>query len=965
MSIGGNKSPFRIPCEVGDTPRSFLLCKGNHQHAAAVPAFGNTTQMTDHCGNTVPADKRFYQTDTCGLDICAPNCNDCPGGVNLLTNTPEPPSISDNTFSESGTVQLEPTEKVGSKGMQAAKIWHGARGFLDRCNGVDGNTKYLTATFDLHYDVVWDDTDGITNYTFTSSGSGSRSVARLSGVITSDLETFEDDSHATDSNGGGGASTDTLHVAGGAGWRLEESGVVDYTHGLATMVDAAAAFDSDCGTPQIGSDGFFAHGETAEELRSGWNGAHPDYPFPDITDPDSYDETVTYNPIGLPSATYRISWSRTNTVLSWDVDYSGTAGDGQSAHFYGSITLSDPYTINDCLADAATNADEYSLTDDLKYPYRIDQHTTVAPLVLRNERGTPISPLGFNTFTVDDYTSPIGTAPYTEWDQRAWFNPSAYEWIFPSPSDDQASSRASDLLLLYDGSIIGNPLDAGYGQGSPRGVFDKDHENFFRKNCDPGPGWTQASESRGAYTPSFLPSNAQKWTDDFTATHLWPCAFINADVSGIYLQKWAETKIKRPSANFARPFGPDKFSLDETSVYYVSDFTAGVVTLQTVDFATPVSLPFTTSDIVGSAAVGGFFAVTSVGADTVTLGSKVYDLPTDWETPSKDVGFCFGKLKYPDAPGMNFTDETKEVGGRVRVTVTNSSPVTLTTGTSQKYLSITTAENIDILAADNTVLASNVAATRVDDVTFQVPTAFATIASAKWIVPHGTKYKFADSRSKGDYVYRTWLVRMSDASVLSTSQTDACLPIAPCSPSVAGISPNGETGGNAHYWAFPTSINNGEVWLGRIDFWMTDPFWQEPHKPVQPPADILVGDFAPGTDIILWAEDDGSCQTNSAETGGGGEIIYHLFYPMRPYVEARCTLPDDIDGESTPSLASGVDLTTVQDPPSQAGIGDVEGPLVDAIIVPTPSWVKMLAQRACVAASGAFAADYEANDTTA
>jgi hypothetical protein len=266
-----------------------------------------------------------------------------------------------------------------------------------------------------------------------------------------------------------------------------------------------------------------------------------------------------------------------------------------------------------------------------------------------------------------------------------------------------------------------------------------------------------------------------------------------------------------------------------------------------------------------------------------------------------------------------------------------------------------------------------VAATRVDDSNFTVTTAYADIQTAKWLVPHllndgattGQKYKFADDRSKGDYVFRTWKILLSDESVIETTQQDACLKFSPCGPSIAGITPNAEISANGHFWPFPETVNNGERWLGQIQFWMQDPFWQEPHKPVAAHDVLTDTDFEPGVDIIVWTEDDGTCQENFTETGAGGETIFHLFYPMRPYVEARCTLPDNIDGETPPALASGTDLTTVADPPAQAGIGDVEGPLVNAIVLPVPSWTKYLAQLECVEADGRFAIDYEANGTTA
>lgn len=995
--IGGNKTPFRLPCGGVATAGQLFLGIPNHKRAAPVPAYGNTTQMKDHCGNTIPATLRKTQLTTCGDDICSPDCDDCPGGTNLITNTPNPPAISENTWSAAtGTVQLEPTEKIGGKWAQAFKNWHGRFGLLhqsdtgaDCTSGDLSNTKYLTVTRELT--MNWTvgffgppPGDPCGPGPFRADGTIHLktvfTVDAHTGVIVKTTSTFEQTRTGTGDEGDeyGGLDPSTL---------LYTDLVCSAWQAAIDALAAQVVTDTVAGKT-ASSSGSISDTEFVTSFSSYKN-------FTFGTFPDS--ETV---PVG--------------------VDYELT------------VTLSDENTTDDVFADAIAQVNLWSLVDDLKYPFRIDFHTTVGPIVVRNEKAAPVNPDIKFIEEVDDFTQPAtdgnGNAPFSHagdsgqsgaaiqdannnaphskasdpgqlpdnsvdpctpvdwvptfdptpidwvptWEKIDWFDPDAFVFTF-APGTDQFTAAALSLDAIYDGAFIGAPLTAGYGQpvgGNPRGVFDRDHVNWFRRNCDPGVGWTQGNESLGAFTPDFLPSNAQKWTDDFHATTLWPCAFLVTDVSGVYLQKWCEAKLKRPSIDFARPFGPDKFMLDETAVYYVSDFTAGVVTLQDTTFHTVSSLPFTTSDIVGSAAVGGFYSVTSVGTNTVTLGIKLSDLPAGWNTPSGDGAQCFGKLRFPlITPGMDFIDPTAEIGGRVAITVTNGTPVTLTTATIQKYLSLgVNDEEVDILDANMTALATDVDLTRVDDTHFTVTTSFATIAAAKWIVPHvlsdgatsGQKYKFADDKSKGDYVFRTWTIRISDSVVLATSQTDDCLPFSPCGPSVAGISPNGETSTLGKFWDFPGSVNQGEVWLGQIQFWMQDPFWQTPHTPV----DVGDPDFDRGVDSVQWNEDNGDCNEDSTEVGGGGETIYHRFYAMRPYVEARCSLPNNVDGETAPALASGVDLTTVQDPPNQAGVGDVDGPLVNAINVPTPYWIKMLAQRGCVNAAGRFAQVYEDNGTT-
>jgi hypothetical protein len=879
-SIGGNKSPFRQPCG-GSTEKFYLGSPYQHQRAtdAPVDAYGNTTTMLDHCGNTVRAKPRLYLQDTCGDAVCSgADCNACPGGYDLTTNTPEPPAVAANTWAKNGTVQLIPVRKIGGKWIQAFKAWHGRFGFLHNTDGTGcsdptlSNIKYRTITitglvvrsYDPDSDEEW-----FTEYT----GNATISVNKSSGVITVTGCTL-----AQQTNYFGTIITDPesdLNLA---------------------LPDVLGQMEYGCTTPD-----FYT---TAVNAINGNGG------------PGAGAGQGTYS-LAVTGTHYEIH------VTALTFASNGSGGYYKELQVDCTLDLSDPYTIEDVYTDAKNLAALWNIIDDAQHPFRTDERTTIGPLVINNENTATAPPIKVTC----DYTDPNAAT--------------------------------------YDGSVIGAPLAPGYGQpidGNPFGIFNRDHNNRYRRNCDTEAGfeWLNAAESIGQFTPGYLPSNAPKWTDDFVATTLFPCAFLHADVSGIYLQKWSETQIRRPSINFARPYGPDKFVLDETAVYFMSDNTAGVVTLKNLDFTDPSSLPFTGADIVGGASIGGFYYVASVGTNTITLGAKVYDVPDGWNTPSGDGAKCLGKLRWPNAPGMDFLDQSLEVGGRVAVAVTNGSPVKLTTATTQAYLSITTAEQIDICDATMRVLAGGVAATRVDSNNFTVPSAFIDIQNAKWIVPAGTKYKFGDNRSKRDYVFRECLVTLADSSILSQSQTDACLQFTPCGPSIAVVTPNGETPPGGEKWDFPSSINNGELWLGQIQFWMIDPFYQVPHLPCAT-GDVDALTFDPDAgDTIQWQRDNGTCQEDYVETGDSG-TIFHKFYPMEAFVEARCTLPV-IDGD-TPPPPAGVDLTVPASAPPQASLFDNEGLLVDAIHLPETAWGDYLRQQTCVNVPGRFATNYESNAT--
>lgn len=915
--IGGNKTPFRTPCAGTTSGFSFGFAALQGGGATTVDAYGNTTQMLDHCGNTIGAKPLIVQPpqDICGNIICSSDCNDCPGGFDLVSNTPRPPDLSGNTFVKSGTVNL--ASRQGGKWVQAAKTWHGRLGFLDTCNAVtNANTKYLTiaveSTLKL-YDNGPGLEDNYTQETFNVTVTVDRDTGGITQSNCSTLNQYVDVTTTPNTITpfpGGPDLTLVNSMLGGC-----------ISPGIQEVMDAIAASD-----PHYASGG-----------------------------------------ASVTQTSFTVDWVPSNH--------------GDNSEFHASLTLSDPYTIDDVYAKAASMAANWLLTDNATFPFSTSSEITIAPLVTADEKQTAVSPEPSNPCMVDDFRNPIadadGNAPFSTdwlgtWAQMGWFDPDNFSWVFAT-GQNQSTAAATGLAgPIFTGADIGAPLPAGYGQavgGGQYGVFNRDHANYFRRNCIFGAGWTTGAETVGAFTPSYLPGNTPQWTDDNQATTLYPCAFVQSEGNGVYLQKWCEIPVSRPSINFARPYGPDKFSLDETAVYFVSDFTSGVVTLQNSgDFSTPTSLPFTTGDIVGSARVGGFFHVTAVGTDTVTLGAKKCDLPAGWDTPSRDGAACFGKLLYPNAPGMDFTDSTAEVGGRVASTVAVNVPPTtstITTSTTQKYLSITTPETVVLLDKDLNVLAT-VAATRVDDTHFTIPIDMTGSAPVVWMVPNvlndgstpGTKYKFADSRSKGDYVYRTWVVKIADGTVLSSTQNQACLGTSACGVNMTGFSPNGE----GTLWPFPASVNVGEVWLGRIDTWMPDPFWQRPHTPVAATVDGQT--FVPGTDLLTWNEDNGECNPDSVTVGGGGENIFKLFYPMKPFVESRITIPT-IDGETPPTIASGVDITAGLPAPIQAEVGDAEGPLVNAIIVPQTNLSIMLTQRGCIQGGGRFAQNYLDNGTTA
>jgi hypothetical protein len=168
-----------------------------------------------------------------------------------------------------------------------------------------------------------------------------------------------------------------------------------------------------------------------------------------------------------------------------------------------------------------------------------------------------------------------------------------------------------------------------------------------------------------------------------------------------------------------------------------------------------------------------------------------------------------------------------------------------------------------------------------------------------------------------------------------------CLPFKPCCPAIIFLSDQlEETPNSICFEADPIDLDEcfGSLWQSAPLQWITDPFWQRPHRPC---------DLAGG---IAWTEDDGS---------GHADTIDTAYYPQRPRVEALIRLP-----------AGAPDLDPTAVPLYYFSVGDqndgflVEGK--DGIIVSPPSpgacwfpwWVWQLNIEANIGRAGRFSDIY-------
>jgi hypothetical protein len=1002
---GGLHKPFQLPCP------GTVICGTGPKYAqkksgeGPVAAFHETTLVNGIAPTGLAA--VLVCNTASGHPVAYDGTNNgaspSPHGPWVNGAAPVPPV---NTFAQAGTVDLSLCRKRGFKSVQAKRYWHGTPPWTCGLGASEGqlpssawpgsagpafapfrsavnDTKYTTVTYDVHFD--WQQNNEAVSHS-TSTASGSISVDPLTGVLTTSLTTSQDAYY----DSGFSYTGQIYHASGGAGWTYSVAGGhTDYTHGMATDVDGMLA-DLHVGNLPIvqGTGGFIFEGAlTPQGLMDAitqWNFVAAGVGgtiLPQMTDFNNYSASgaILFDGVGFPGLggqPYKsivISFSRTGSVVSWDVTQTTNiavydAGLGTNVldpnpvycHAYGSMTLSGSNPGSAVYADLLALKDLWDLNDDILYPWRTDGNVGIAPLVSRNEVPTHVSPVT-GQFHINS-------------DGSTWVDGNA---------------------ALYDGSILGAPKPAGYGynaDGSKQGIFDFRHEVddwCFPDDYPDSPAYFDTF-NYGARTPDFLPQNCPQWTEDINAPNFPAGKFLlfngkidigwtPLSVDVLFVQDWIQTEENWPSYDFARPAGADRFTFDETTpagidkVFpYLSGYSAGTGDTITVgnapilvvdlngnspgsSFDDPGQLPLedgvhhpvdyietfgpggsptlptiSSGDVWGGQCVGGFYHVTRLSDSTVLLGAKVFNLPTGWTCPSSDETLAFGRLRFPACPGIL---------GRVAISaVTNASPCHLTLDSSP-YLAMDitasppSSELVDLCAADMTVLASNVAVTRVSDTDFTVPnsgsTAYATIAAAKFVIVHGAPaYYWDDTMPKGNLLALefTFNYRMKaetqrindlitacgdptdhpeftdcDCSPLGSAQTvpfsvysdftqtQLCVPWTQCGPRVAPVAD--------FPGSFPMDSQYGSRWQACVVSAIQDLLWQKPHVPpsfVDSVSEDVVTTFA-------WLEDDGTCQI-STETP---PVNYYAHAPM---VEAFTYMPvAGMSGtEAAPAVPAGI-----------------------------------------------------------
>lgn len=708
------------------------------------------------------------------------------------------------------------------------------------------------------------------------------------------------------------------------------------------------------------------------------------------TDPvDSSTKTKT--------GTISIAVTRTNEEYTWSISmdaYWGGSPDAGYGHFTlaysGSISLTGIYNKAMYEADLLAALD-WDMSDLNLAKFRTDETLALAPCAMYDEVG-PTSPVFSPPFTIDDLNSPIndinGTAPFVStdpaavlpyvynssatvswsptWTQINWLDPNNYIWKYPSGStrttgslqdsfgSETAFAGAALITGMRTGEIISHS-NAGFDRIFWPGYLEK-----RRQACtSPDPsGFTWEDYRNGGFSDPAIAATALRWLDNFAAQYDGDLCNPNAVSEGNYPQaffrygagtgggigiagKFVMASIGYNAVNYGRPCGADKFSVEQTSVCYVSDASSfDATTGGTLTVAPGAGITAPSS---GYALVEGYgiYPITGLSGTTLTLGAQIDTLPTSvncfppelWGTDAYhgSGGFYVGKLRWIGYTnyGVSWTS-APGLCGRVPVTAAYASgTLTVTTATAQPYFrkgSDAALRPVNLYDTNWTKLNSSpLTMARTDDSHFTV--AGANFPTAVWMIDAqfdsavGWQKYTAASQKTG--VLANWTFSRRDEAlatpptwfggfggVLTGGLTQFQYSSGAC-PAAIGIVPFYDApmlgdspmlGGSPLPAAEPTeNFPNQELFpmpgfstdesfgshaQAAVMLSMVDPFFESPFKP-----------DSGGTDSFSWVEDDGEGTPNDS---GATPPVY--YFPLAPMVEAAMGVP------STYSLPTGLYL---------------------------------------------------------
>lgn len=624
--------------------------------------------------------------------------------------------------------------------------------------------------------------------------------------------------------------------------------------------------------------------------------------------------------------------SATNTTVNWQSDI--TYSPGYTNYNSATVTLSNPYTQAQLIADSNEMLETWDLTDDAQYNWRTDGFVTVAPELAYHGWITSREPtvsdkqLVCYTATCEGFGGVEGVDyDYLQWREADYYNYGDSDLGSHTPGDARED--------VYTGDLLGEPMPAGYEH-----FFDFTHENWERCYDIWTLTWLWYLSGYGAYsgtnfsgdvTDGYIPNTATRWTNNFLAGYLRPGAWQDYTGGVFRCQKWAETIVARPSFKYARPCGEDRWMPDETTVRCViPEASSSIVNLE----PTGGSGSIQTGElaVLRGTSVDGVYQVTrnsdyQYSLDTASLPTR----PVSSSHYEDDGTGRIAKLRYNSAPA---------ICGRIYVRTMTDSPVTL----SLKQPSY-------LVTGDTITLTDALGVNGYHTVTVESPSTiyvngagvgqYSTKLGAYISSLGSVSYIWDDVTPKHDFTLNEWSFNNYDYAeqirintiadtcpeVVTSSAPpryqqvsrslaqnieevvceQACLPWNSCSPSIVCISPNTESFTNGISYDFTNTVlidnRYGSLWQKIPIQHDIDYLYQTPICPC-------------GYDDVLLTYEC-ICQFDQDSEGTCPDDIEdpcQKYYPYPPVVESRCSPPNGApaipDDARQPGCLTTEELTT-------------------------------------------------------
>lgn len=554
--------------------------------------------------------------------------------------------------------------------------------------------------------------------------------------------------------------------------------------------------------------------------------------------------------------------------------------------------LSSPYTSDDVYNDVVGLLNHLPLGDDAVLPWRTDDQVTKGPVCYYDEHLTNMT---MPTCLEDTSSSgKIYGKPAPTGIDHVW-NPTHKNYcICTYTGDDMLDHRCTYVqdVGAWNDSI---------GGGCPTAWLNDREATSLPQGAFIGNGWFYTTPCTNGSTDT-----VRQIDGDF-----WAC-------------KYAEIIFPKPSINFFRPCGVDRFQISESTNRCITDITAGTVNLEPTGTDSNVQ----TNDYVwicGTTDNDGCWKVNRVNGKKFTLQEP--RIVSASALPIEPIVNCgtglFVQLKNQTL--------SPAICGRINVTYSPGTDVTMSLA-EPSYLVDT--DSIIVVSSSVSSLNGYKSSIKViDNTTIALPGVTVSASGSAMIYsPFTPGWEWNDNTTKGEFAVLKWhfnerdvgeYYRISASNAASSTKCDglthcdtltlptqprphqkfwfdqeidkmecssSCLQMTPCSPNVAYFSPNSESFASGSFstavnygWGYDIRIDEkyGSKWQGIVKQAIDDPFW------VAPPCPCELDTVSSANKCVgLWKQDDGTCQEDDVVSDPNVK-----YYAKAPQVENRCDVP--------------------------------------------------------------------------